>query len=84
MEDAGAAQGSAEDLPEPAGPPDSSRPDPPVMEAGEAGPPSKMSATSTLPKGTDGSMMPVQGFAGAPGNDTSTLEKIQRNIFFVR
>lgn len=68
MEDPETPQGSGADLPEPAGPPDSSRPDPPVMEAGEAGPPSKMSATSKLPKGTDGSMMPVQGFAGAPGS----------------
>lgn len=67
VEDPGAPQGSGEDLPGPTGPPDSSRPDPPVMEVGEAGPPSKMSSTSKLPKGTDGSTMPVQGFAGAPG-----------------
>uniref|UniRef100_A0A672GN46 Elastin microfibril interfacer 2b n=1 Tax=Salarias fasciatus TaxID=181472 RepID=A0A672GN46_SALFA len=38
----------------------------PVMEAGEAGPPGKRT-TSKLPRGTDGSIMPVQGFAGAPG-----------------
>uniref|UniRef100_A0A3Q3K2N0 Uncharacterized protein n=1 Tax=Monopterus albus TaxID=43700 RepID=A0A3Q3K2N0_MONAL len=45
---------------------DSFLPQPPVMETGEAGPPGKMTS-SKLPKGTDGSMMPVQGFAGAPG-----------------
>lgn len=67
MQDPEAPQGSGGDLPEPTGPPDGSRPDPPVMEVGEAGPPSKMSSTSKLPKGADGSMMPVQGFAGAPG-----------------
>uniref|UniRef100_A0A673BRZ8 Elastin microfibril interfacer 2b n=1 Tax=Sphaeramia orbicularis TaxID=375764 RepID=A0A673BRZ8_9TELE len=39
---------------------------PPVMETGEAGPPGKMSS-SKLPRGSDGSMTPVQGVAGAPG-----------------
>ncbi|XP_029955426.1 EMILIN-2 [Salarias fasciatus] len=39
----------------------------PVMEAGEAGPPGKRT-TSKLPRGTDGSIMPVQGFAGAPAS----------------
>lgn len=39
------------------------------METGEAGPPGKMTATSKLPKGVDGSMMPVKGFAGAPGEE---------------
>lgn len=48
---------------------DATLPPPPVMEAGEAGPPGKMTATSKLPKGVDGSMMPVKGFAGAPGED---------------
>lgn len=46
---------------------DATLPPPPVMEAGEAGPPGKMTATSKLPKGVDGSIMPVKGFAGAPG-----------------
>ena len=48
------------------GPVDSPLPQPPVLETGEAGPPGRMIA-SKLPKGTDGSMKPVQGFAGAPG-----------------
>lgn len=48
---------------------DATLPPPPVMEAGEAGPPGKMTATSKLPKGVDGSMMPVKGFAGAPGEE---------------
>uniref|UniRef100_A0A3Q1ILF5 Elastin microfibril interfacer 2b n=1 Tax=Anabas testudineus TaxID=64144 RepID=A0A3Q1ILF5_ANATE len=38
----------------------------PVLETGEAGPPGKMTM-SKLTGGIDGSMMPVQGFAGAPG-----------------
>uniref|UniRef100_A0A3Q3LEY1 Elastin microfibril interfacer 2b n=1 Tax=Mastacembelus armatus TaxID=205130 RepID=A0A3Q3LEY1_9TELE len=50
----------------PISPLDTFLPQPPVMETGEAGPPGKMTS-SKLPKGTDGSMMPVQGFAGAPG-----------------
>uniref|UniRef100_A0A3P9KJ35 Elastin microfibril interfacer 2b n=1 Tax=Oryzias latipes TaxID=8090 RepID=A0A3P9KJ35_ORYLA len=47
-------------------PPDSSLPRPPVIETGEAGPPGKMTL-SKLPEGTAGSMLGVQGFAGAPG-----------------
>lgn len=50
----------------PSGPADASLQQLPVLEAGEAGPPGRMTS-SKLPKGTDGSMMPVQGFAGAPG-----------------
>uniref|UniRef100_A0A8C6NMR8 Elastin microfibril interfacer 2 n=1 Tax=Nothobranchius furzeri TaxID=105023 RepID=A0A8C6NMR8_NOTFU len=45
---------------------DPSLPQPPVMETGEAGPPGKM-ASSKPPEGADGITMPVQGFAGAPG-----------------
>lgn len=59
----------SQSLPEPLGPMDATLPPPPVMEAGEAGPPGKMTATSKLPKGVDGSMMPVKGFAGAPGEE---------------
>uniref|UniRef100_A0A3Q1GTT8 Elastin microfibril interfacer 2b n=1 Tax=Acanthochromis polyacanthus TaxID=80966 RepID=A0A3Q1GTT8_9TELE len=59
-------QGSTQSLTVPMGPVDASLPQPPVMETGEAGPPGKMTQ-SKLPRGTDGSMMPVQGFAGAPG-----------------
>lgn len=59
----------SQSLPVPLGPMDATLPPPPVMEAGEAGPPGKMTATSKLPKGVDGSMMPVKGFAGAPGEE---------------
>uniref|UniRef100_A0A3P9HKX7 Elastin microfibril interfacer 2 n=1 Tax=Oryzias latipes TaxID=8090 RepID=A0A3P9HKX7_ORYLA len=48
-------------------PPDSSLPRPPVIETGEAGPPGKMTL-SKLPEGTAGSMLGVQGFAGAPAS----------------
>lgn len=65
-EDSGLPQGSSKGLTLPVGAMDVSLPQPPVMETGEAGPPGKMTS-SKLPKGTDGSMMPVQGFAGAPG-----------------
>lgn len=65
--DAGLVQGSSKSLTEPLGPLDTPLPHPPVMETGEAGPPGKM-IPSKLPKGTDGSMMPVQGFAGAPAS----------------
>uniref|UniRef100_A0A3B4Z541 Elastin microfibril interfacer 2 n=1 Tax=Seriola lalandi dorsalis TaxID=1841481 RepID=A0A3B4Z541_SERLL len=66
VEDAGLPQGSSKSLTVAVGPVDASLPQPPVIEAGEAGPPGKMTS-SKLPKGTGGSMMPVQGFAGAPG-----------------
>uniref|UniRef100_A0A3P8T4G7 Elastin microfibril interfacer 2 n=1 Tax=Amphiprion percula TaxID=161767 RepID=A0A3P8T4G7_AMPPE len=66
VEAVGLPQGSTKSLTVPMGPVDASLPQPPVMETGEAGPPGKMTQ-SKLPKGTDGSMMPVQGFAGAPG-----------------
>ncbi|XP_036934763.1 EMILIN-2 isoform X1 [Acanthopagrus latus] len=67
VEDAGLPQGSTKTLPVPMGPVDSPLPQPPVLETGEAGPPGRMIA-SKLPKGTDGSMKPVQGFAGAPAS----------------
>lgn len=72
MEDAGLPQGSTKTLPVPMGPVDSPLPQPPVLETGEAGPPGRMIA-SKLPKGTDGSMKPVQGFAGAPGETDTYL-----------
>lgn len=65
VEDAGLPQGSTKGLTGPLGPLDAFLPEPPVMETGEAGPPGRMTSTK-LPKGTDGSTMPVQGFAGAP------------------
>ncbi|XP_051266917.1 EMILIN-2 [Dicentrarchus labrax] len=67
VEDAGLPQGSSKSLPVPVGPLDASFPQPPVIETGEAGPPGKMTS-SKLPKGANGSMMPVQGFAGAPAS----------------
>uniref|UniRef100_A0A8C3G9D0 Elastin microfibril interfacer 2 n=1 Tax=Cyclopterus lumpus TaxID=8103 RepID=A0A8C3G9D0_CYCLU len=66
VEDAGPLQGSSKSLSGTTAPPEDSLPQPPVMETGEAGPPGKMTS-SKLPKGTDGSTMPDQGFAGAPG-----------------
>ncbi|KAM3860188.1 EMILIN-2-like, partial [Diretmus argenteus] len=70
----------------PAGPPDASLPQPHVMETGEAGPPGTMTS-SKLPKGTDGSMVPVQGFAGAPGwnffmNHSSSLMEECVDVLF--
>ncbi|KAM3593633.1 uncharacterized protein V6R79_017617 [Siganus canaliculatus] len=68
VEDPGHPQGSNKSPPPlPVAPPDTSIPQPPVLETGVAGPPSKMSS-SKLPRGTDGSTMPVQGFAGAPAS----------------
>ncbi|XP_039982887.1 EMILIN-2 [Xiphias gladius] len=65
VEDAGLPQGSSKSLTVPVGPVNASLPQPPAIETGEAGPPGKMTS-SKLPKGTGGSTMPVQGFAGAP------------------
>lgn len=67
MKDTGLPQGSSKSPPVPVGPLDAPLPKAPVLETGQAGPPSKVTSTSKLPKGADGSMMPVQGFAGAPG-----------------
>lgn len=71
---AGSPNRPSQSLPGPLGPMDATLPPPPVMEAGEAGPPGKMSATSKLPKGVDGSIMPVKGFAGAPGEEFTTAQ----------
>ncbi len=66
----------------PAGPLDTSLPQPPVMEAGEAGPPGRM-ASSKLPKGASGTMMPIQGFAGAPGEATTGKFTLLCNVLCV-
>ncbi|XP_008298784.1 EMILIN-2 [Stegastes partitus] len=76
LEDAGLPQGSTEGLAVPMGPVDASLPQPPVMETGEAGPPGKM-AQSKLPKGTDGSMVPVLGFAGAPASPLKSTDSLK-------
>ncbi|KAI3355352.1 hypothetical protein L3Q82_018194, partial [Scortum barcoo] len=74
VEDTGLPQGSSKSLLMPVGPMDGSLP---VMETGEAGPPGKMISTK-LPKGTNGSMTPVQGFAGAPAiPQVKTTESIK-------
>lgn len=65
-EDTGLLQTLSESLTVPGGHADAFLDQLPVMEIGEAGPPGKMTM-SKLPGGTDGSLMPVQGFAGAPG-----------------
>ncbi|XP_056155737.1 LOW QUALITY PROTEIN: EMILIN-2 [Lampris incognitus] len=44
---------------------------PHVMETGEAGPPGTMTSSRHPKEGTDGSMMPVKGFAGAPDFEPS-------------
>ncbi|KAF7669969.1 hypothetical protein LDENG_00105590 [Lucifuga dentata] len=76
-EDAGRPRGSTPAVP--AGPLDDSFPQPHVMETGEAGPPGTM-MSSKLPKGTDGSMTPVQGFAGAPAYPTKTAHSLKPSI----
>ncbi|XP_028424874.1 EMILIN-2 [Perca flavescens] len=63
----------------PLGPPPASLPQPPVIETGEAGPPGKMSS-SKLPKGTDGSMIPVQGFAGAPASAVKSTDSLKPSM----
>ncbi|KAM8822732.1 EMILIN-2 [Spinachia spinachia] len=70
-DDAGPLQGLSETLTGPAAPQEASLPQPPVMETGEAGPPGKMTS-SKQPGGTDGSMAPVWGVAGAPAYPEST------------
>ncbi|KAM4534221.1 EMILIN-2 isoform 2-T2 [Odontesthes bonariensis] len=73
---AGPHQGSSNSLRVPVGPVDAALPQPPVMETGEAGPPGKMTS-SKLPKGVDGSTMPVQGFAGAPASPLKPTDSRQ-------
>ncbi|XP_071381758.1 EMILIN-2 [Centroberyx affinis] len=63
----------------PAGPPDAPLSQPQVMETGEAGPPGTMTS-SKLPKGTDGSMMPVQGFAGAPASPLKSTDSVKLSM----
>ncbi|KAM6900564.1 EMILIN-2 [Xenentodon cancila] len=58
------------------GPMDTALPQPPVLETGEAGPPGKMTSTK-LPQGSDGSMLPVQGFAGAPASPLKPTESLR-------
>ncbi|XP_056221012.1 EMILIN-2 [Seriola aureovittata] len=79
VEDAGLPQGSSKSLTVAVGPVDASLPQPPVIEAGEAGPPGKMTS-SKLPKGTGGSMMPVQGFAGAPASPVKSTDSLKISI----
>ncbi|XP_042366133.1 EMILIN-2 [Plectropomus leopardus] len=74
VENAGLPQSSTKILTVPVGPPDARKPS--VMETGEAGPPGKM-IPSKLPKGTDGSMMPVQGFAGAPASPSKSTDSLK-------
>ncbi|CAJ1082500.1 EMILIN-2-like isoform X1 [Xyrichtys novacula] len=73
VDNSGLIQSSGQSLTEPLDP---SLLQPPVMETGQAGPPGKMSS-SKLPKGTDGSMMPVQGFAGAPASPTKVTDSLK-------
>lgn len=58
------------------GPPQAGRPAVPkmtVMETGEAGPPGRMTS-SQLPEGADGSMTPLQFFAGAPASSAKSSQ----------
>ncbi|KAK5849847.1 hypothetical protein PBY51_014149 [Eleginops maclovinus] len=77
VEDTGLPQGASKTLTGPLEPPEASLPQPPVMETGEAGPPGKMTLSSKLPKGTDGSMMPVLGFAGAPAPPSKSSDSLK-------
>ncbi|XP_071341032.1 EMILIN-2 [Trachinotus anak] len=79
VEDAGLPQGPSKSLTVPAGPVDTPLPQPPVMETGEAGPPGKMTS-SKLPEGTGGSMMPVQGFAGAPASPVKSTDSLKISV----
>ncbi|XP_034562633.1 EMILIN-2 [Notolabrus celidotus] len=78
VDNSGSAQSSSQSLSVPVGPLDASLLEPTVMETGEAGPPGKMTS-SKLPKGTDGSMMPVQGFAGAPASPSKSSDLLTTN-----
>uniref|UniRef100_UPI0037E91C5F EMILIN-2 n=1 Tax=Semicossyphus pulcher TaxID=241346 RepID=UPI0037E91C5F len=74
-DDSGLPKGSSQSPAPPSGPLDASPLQPSVMETGQAGPPGKMSS-SKLPKGTDGSTMPVQGFAGAPASPSKSTDSL--------
>ncbi|XP_049420956.1 EMILIN-2 [Epinephelus fuscoguttatus] len=76
VENPGRPQGPSTTLTGPVGPLDVLLLQPPVMETGEAGPPGKM-IPSKLPRGTDGSMMPVQGFAGAPASPAKSTDSLK-------
>nr|XP_040023826.1 EMILIN-2 isoform X1 [Gasterosteus aculeatus aculeatus] len=82
VEDAGPLQASSKTLTGPAAPQEASLPQPPVMETGEAGPPGKMTS-SKLPRGTDGSMMPVLGFAGAPAHPVKPADALKPGTLVV-
>ncbi|XP_034427771.1 EMILIN-2 [Hippoglossus hippoglossus] len=79
VDDAGLSQGSSKGLVVPVVPMDASLPQPPVMETGEAGPPGKMTS-SKLPQGTSGSLMPVQGFAGAPASPVKSTDSLMTSL----
>ncbi|KAM6908446.1 EMILIN-2 isoform 2-T2 [Lycodopsis pacificus] len=81
-EDAGLFQGSSKGLTGPVAPPEAPLPQPPMMETGEAGPPGKMTS-SKLPKGIDGSMMPVQGFAGAPASPFKSTDLLKPSTLVI-
>lgn len=74
MDKAGGPHRPSQSLSVPLGAMDATLPPPPVMEAGEAGPPGKMTATYKLPKGVDGSIVPLKGFAGAPGEELTRAQ----------
>ncbi|XP_019943105.2 EMILIN-2 isoform X1 [Paralichthys olivaceus] len=76
VDDAGLSQGSSKGL---AVPVDASLPQPPVMETGEAGPPGKMTS-SKLPRGTSGSLTPVQGYAGAPASPVKSTDSLLSSL----
>ncbi|XP_031706220.1 EMILIN-2 [Anarrhichthys ocellatus] len=80
--DAGFLQGSSKGLTGPGAPPEAPLPQPPMMETGEAGPPGKMTS-SKLPKGIDGSMMPVQGFAGAPASPFKSTDLLKPSTLVI-
>lgn len=67
VEDKELPEGPTQSSPVSLGPQGTTLPQPPVMETGQAGPPGKITSTFRFSKGTNGSMMPILGFAGAPG-----------------
>ncbi|XP_041670317.1 EMILIN-2 isoform X2 [Cheilinus undulatus] len=76
VDDAGLSQGSGHSITQPVGPLDPSLLQPTVIETGVAGPPGMMTS-SKLPKGTDGSTTPVQGFAGAPASPSTSTDSLK-------
>ncbi|XP_077481051.1 EMILIN-2 [Stigmatopora argus] len=56
-------------------------PKPPLAtESGQAGPPGRMTMSSKLPKGMDGSTAPVLGFAGAPAIPVKITEPLPSTL----